>query len=202
MATEMEWTLEKYRLDEVAGKFDLPCVIHVNEGYYSETDAEGFSQGDIMSIDSKMVLHKVAANFAFEYSSTGNSEPDNIYLKEKEILVPLNYKGKLKVLQRPNHFDSVRELACAFPRYSKVGRNFKVKTEDDVTVTIQAGAIVELDRIIPGSSGGLNREPDKLVLQFEHVGKRLVVAVPLNVPGKFTTELDNNEYTMKEAIDR
>lgn len=198
----MEWTLETYRLDEVDRKFDLPCVIHVNEGYYSETDTEGFSQGDIMSIDSKMVLHKVAANFAFNYSSTGWDNLDNISVQNNEILVPLNYKGKLKVLQCPNHFSSVRELACAFPRYAKVGANIKVKTEDNVSVTIQAGAIIELDRIIPGSRTGLDREQDKLVLQFEHAGTYLVVAVPLNVRGQFITEPDNTEYTIKEAIDK
>ncbi|XP_045158947.2 uncharacterized protein LOC123524664 isoform X2 [Mercenaria mercenaria] len=201
MNQEMEWTLETYRLDELEGKFDFPCVVCVNEGYYSETDAEGFSQGDIMSIDSKLVMHKVAANFAEHVEDTKLREKDYIEL-EREILVPLNYKGKLKVLRNIKNYESVRELATDFPRYAKVRENFKVTTEEKITVTIQAGTVIELDRILPGSMHGPSREPDKLVIQFQHLSGPLVVAVPLNERGKFRTVPDDNEYTIKEAIDR
>lgn len=194
----MEWTMETYRLDEIEGKFELPCVICVNEGYYSETDTEGFSQGDIMSIDSKMVLHKVAANFAFEEEHSSWQDPTYVKLVEKEILVPLNYKGKLKVLRDVENFDSVIELAKDFPRYAKLRENLRVTTEDQIQVTVQAGTLIELDRIIP-ETGGF---PGKLVIQFPYRGNTLVVAVPLNTRGKFRTEPDNNEYTIKEAIDR
>ncbi|XP_045158952.2 uncharacterized protein LOC123524665 isoform X2 [Mercenaria mercenaria] len=189
----MEWTLETYRLDEIERRFDFPCVICVNEGFYSETDTEGFSQGDIMSIDSKMVLHKVAANFAYEEEHNGWQDPNYVQLTEKEILVPLNYKGKLKVLRDVKNFDSVRELANDFPRYAKLRENLTVTTEENVPVIIQAGTMIELDRVIP---------PSKLVIQFQHRGSTLVVAVPLTARGKFRTEEDKNEYTMKEAIDR
>lgn len=194
----MEWTLETYRLDEIEGKFDLPCVICVNEGYYSETDTEGFSQGDIMSIDSKMVLQKVAANFAYKGDTDGWQDPNYVTLTEKEILVPLNYNGKLKVLREVKNFDSVLELAKDFPRYARVGANLRVTTEDNVQVTIQAGTLIELDRVLPSTGGS----PSKLVIQFQYRRDTLVVAVPLNTRGKFRTEPDNNEYTIKEAIDR
>lgn len=198
----MEWTLETYRLDEITRKFDLPCVVCVTEGIYSETDTEGFSQGDIISIDSEMVLHKVAANFAFMDTNKQLPDPTYVDLTEKEILVPLNYKGKLKVLRDVLNFNSVRELAIEFPRYAKLRENMKVTTEDHVPVTIQAGTVIELDRIIPGHVTGSGKEPDKLVIQFQHRTGDLVVAVSFDAKGKFRTEPDENEYTIKEAINR
>lgn len=201
MATEMKWTLETYRLDEVARKFDFPCVVCVNEGFYSATESEGFSQGDIMSIDTRMMLHKVAANFAEDTDFTVNEDDDG-YIEltsETEIFVPLNYKGKLKVLTRTKNFNSVRELAIDFPRYAKLRQNLEVITEDKKKITIVAGSVIELDRTIPGSSGS---GQTKLVVQFCHMGKNTVVALPMNLKGKFITEPDDMKYTIKEAIDR
>lgn len=197
----MEWTLETYRLDELERKFTFPCVVCVNEGYYSETDAEGFSQGDIMSIDSKIILHKVAANFTFEEKQSRCDDPNYVEI-ENEILVPLNYKGKLKVIRHIKNYENVRELANEFPKYAKVTENLTVRTEAKVPVTIKAGSIIELDRIIPGSVRGTNKEPDRLIIQFEHKRGSLVVGVPFDVQGKFRTVPDNNEYTIREAIDR
>lgn len=197
----MEWSLQAYRLDEIERNFELPCVVRVNEGYYSETDAEGFSQGDIMSIDSQMLLHKVAANFATDEKSSELFDPDYVEL-ENEILVPLNYKGKLKVLRDIKNYENFRELANDLPRYAKARQNLGVTTEQKTKVTIQAGTIIELDRIIPVSMAGASKDPDKLVIKFEHSGRPLEVGVPVSAKGKFRTEPDDNEYTIKEAIDR
>lgn len=198
----MNWSVETYRLDEVEHRFPLPCVIQVNEGYYSLTDAEGFSQGDILSIDKKVVLHKVAANFSYEKSGSTTKNAEYVDLVKNEILVPLNYRGKLKVLRHLKNYDSVSELAQDFPRYAKLRENLTVRTEDNVSITIQAGAVLELDRIIPGSTYGPKIEPDKLVIQFDHLNRTVVVGIPFTSKGKFRTEPDENKYTIKEAIDR
>lgn len=201
----LNWTLETYRLDEVERKFGLPCVIYLNEGYYSVTDAEGFSQGDVMSIDSKMSLHKVAANFAKDLTPNFEKVADQDYIQLaslKEILIPLNYKGNLKVIQQKKTYENVKELAEDFPRYARLRLNLAVLTEDNKTLTIQAGTVVELDRIIPGSTFGSASTPDRLIIQFSHLHRKAVVALPLDLNGKFITEQDNNEYSIKEAIDR
>ncbi|KAL4236927.1 hypothetical protein ACF0H5_005313 [Mactra antiquata] len=202
----MNWTVETYRLDEVEKKFGLPCVIHLNEGYYSTTDAEGFSQGDVMSVDSKLVLHKIAANFATDVKKHSLESKDSDYVElapVKEILIPLNYKGRLKVLQRKMKYENVKELARDFPRYARLRQNLSVLTEDNRKVTLYAGTVMELDRIIPGSTfGDNNSSPDRLIVQFEHLQRRATVALPVHLNGKFITEHDDNEYTLKEAIDR
>jgi hypothetical protein len=203
MTSEMDWTTETYRLDEVEGKFDFPCVIRVNEGFYSATDAEGFSQGDILSIDSKMVLHKVAANFTdcADLNTKGSLDEDYVELKN-EILVPLNYKGKLKVIRTAKYYDNVKDLTADFPRYATVRKQLDVTTEEDKIITIKSGTTIELDRIIPGPIVGSKRQPGKLVVRFQHSSGPLNVALSMHASGKFITEPDNNEYTIKEALDR
>lgn len=195
----MEWSTETYRLDELESRFKIPCVIHVNEGFYSETEAEGFSQGDIIGIDRKMTLHKVAANFATPESNLRpqNTEKDYVDLAE-EILVPLNYKGKLKVLTPIKKYTNVRSLAYDAPRYATVLRNITVLVENKTPLELQAGTLIELDRVLPGKNSQLER----LVVEFKHQGKRTFASMAIFGEGYFRSEKDGNEYTLKEAIDR
>lgn len=192
----MEWTQRTYRLDEVTRKFKLPVVIHLTEGYYSATDAEGFSAGDIMTIDSELTLHKVGAFF-----EKHNSVDRYVNIADQEILIPLNYKGKLNVLQNIKRYESIHELCQDSPRYAKVGQNFSVQTNDGIVIDMRAGTVIELDRLIPGTRGP-NPKPDQLVIEFKKQNMPVVVAIPTSTRGKFMTELDQNEYTIKEAIDR
>ncbi|KAL4236925.1 hypothetical protein ACF0H5_005311 [Mactra antiquata] len=202
MENEMDWTLETYRLDEIHRKFDLPCVVRTTEGYFSETELEGFSQGDIISINSRMILHKVAANFADKTGHFKDSLSDEdgytVLVNDNEILVPLKYKGKLKVISPIKKYDTVKELADDFPRYAKLCNNLTVETDGNKRITISAGTVVELDRIFPGTAGG---GLGKLVILF-HQGKKVAVALPMDVKARFRTERDNNEYTVQETIDR
>lgn len=194
----MEWSKETYRLDELETRFKIPCVIHVNEGFYSETDADGFSQGDIIGIDRKMTLHKVAANFARPECNYRSVTADTEYVElTEEILVPLNYKGKLRVLSEVKKYSLVRDLARDAPRYAKVLKHFTVTVENKTSIEIQAGTTIELDRVIPGFGG-----VDKLVVEFMHLGSKTHAGIPLSETGFFRSEPDKNEYTIKEAIDR
>lgn len=195
----MEWSTETYRLDELESRFKVPCVIHVNEGYYSDTEAEGFSQGDIIGIDRKMTLHKVAAHFAAPEKGLRQYNAASEYVElTEEILVPLNYKGKLKVLTPSKKYTRVIDLALDAPRYATVLKNLKVTTEAKTSIEIAAGTKIELDRTIPGLRG----EPERLVVEFEHLGKKTCAGVPVSANNLFRSEPDHNEYTIKEAIDR
>ena len=204
MTSDIEWSAETYRLCEIEGKFDFPCVIRVNEGFYSESDSEGFSQGDILSIDSKMVLQKVAASFKSftDVNASKQFDDESVVESKNEILVPLNYKGKLKVIRSSKNYENVNELATDFPRYATLRQDLNVSTEENERVTIKSGTVIELVRIVPGSISCSSIPPGKITIQFQRSGRHLTVALPLNTSGKFRTEVDNNEYTIKEALDR
>lgn len=205
---DIQWTDNTYRIDEITRKFVLPVVIRMTEGFYSSnSDTEVFSAGDIMTIDKELILHKVAANFAANSDASCHKKSNNRHeikanLESKEILIPLNYKGKLKVKSEIKVYETVRELSLDFPKYVKLCENLSVKTEHGASIDVQSGSIVELDRVIPGTLDDSTSQPESLVLEFKQDGKSVVVAIPTSSCGKFRTESDDNEYTIKEAIDK
>ncbi|XP_052776405.1 uncharacterized protein LOC128214148 isoform X2 [Mya arenaria] len=196
------WSTYTHRLDELERRVEFPCVVRLNEGYYSEAEGEGFSHGDIVAIDKKLVLHKVAANFANRIYRPSHSPAEEEWGYERltdEILVPLNYNGKAKIQSTGKKYSTVRDLVADFPRYAKVCKNLKVWTADRQPVELQAGAVIELDRVMPASSAGA---PDNLVLIFDYQTRSTYATVPMDAKASFRTEPDETEYTIKEVIDR
>ena len=196
----MEWSKETYRLDQLETRFKIPCVIHVNEGFYSDSEADGFSSGDIIGIDRKMTLHKVAAQFAGSTARPQSSaDDDGVYCElAEEILVPLNYKGKLRVLCPFKRYTRVSDMAFDSPRYATVMKNFVVTLENKKTIVLTSGTALELDRLIPSKAD----EDGKLVVEFDHKGLKTQATIPLSQTGMFKSEPDKNEYTIREAIYR
>lgn len=190
-----DWTEETYRLDEVARKFELPQVIQVTEGIDTGNDIDSFSAEDILMIDQSVVLQKVAAQFAEKVIELAPGGSEYAILKE-EILIPLNYKGKLKVLNETRKYHGVADLARDFPRYATVLEAVSVPTESGGTLNIAAGTTIELDRVIPSHKG-----PDRLVISTEPGGRKQV-AMPFDMKARFRSVRDENEYTLKETIDR
>ncbi|XP_052777336.1 uncharacterized protein LOC128214747 isoform X2 [Mya arenaria] len=189
---ELKWSRETCRLDELESKFKLPCVVKINEGFYTESTSNGFSQGDIIGIDQKMIIHNISANFVKTY------EADKPKLNDKEILVPLNYNRKVKIVQKSKTYYSMQDLILDFPRYAEAGQDLLVTNDDDETLVVHAGERIELERLLPGSSG----EPDSLVIRFVHEGDPVEAKLCTTTKGVFKTLPDDNEYTLADVVER
>ena len=191
------WSEETYRLDELERSVGLPQLIQVTEGIDTGNDIDSFSAEDVLMIDQCVLLQKVAAHFAkqkmVEVSDSGNEYA----ILNEEILISLNYKGKLKVMNPLRRYNNVRELARDFPRYATILSAMRVPMEKGGMLDITPDSKVELDRVIPGHKG----ECDTLVIN-PAVGGRKLVAMPFDMRGSFRSCPDDNEYTLKEVVDR
>lgn len=201
-ADVMNWSSASYRLDELERKFSFPCVVRLAEGFCSDSESEGFSKDDIIGIDSKLVLHKVAAHFANRLSGrrpTKNEYDFGYERLSEEILVPLNYKGKVKVQTCTGKtYTTVKALIADFPRFAKVCRTLKANSADDQPMDITAATTIELDRILPGR----DTKPDVLCLKFNVSGKPTYAKVAVTEHAVIQCEPDETEYTIREVIDR
>ncbi|XP_052257644.1 uncharacterized protein LOC127862522 isoform X2 [Dreissena polymorpha] len=198
---DYSWSITTYRLDELERRFTFPRVIRLAEGYCSDIEAEGFSKDDIIAVDNKLVLHKVGAFFTDRTSpiTQTNDESDFSYVRlSDEILVPLNYKGKVKILNAGKKYTTVRDLAEEFPRFAKACQNFSAYGADHKRFDVQAGTTVELERIVPGRNG----QPDELVIQFQAEGKPVFAKISSATKTVFRAQPDITEYTIREVIDR
>ncbi|XP_052777334.1 uncharacterized protein LOC128214745 isoform X2 [Mya arenaria] len=189
---EFKWSKETCRLDELESKFKLPCVVKINEGYYTASETNGFSQGDIIGIDQKMIQHNISAYVVQK------NDADELAISNKEIQVPLNYNRKVKIVQRSKTYYSVQDLILDFPRYAEAGQDFAVIDDDNDTLVVHAGERIELERLIPGS----NNEPDSLVIQFVHEGDPIEAKLCTTTKGVFKTLPDDNEYTLTDVVER
>ena len=182
--SQSNWSKETYRFDEIAGKFKLPLLVQVSEGFYRGTEEDSFSAGDITMFEQFVTLQKVAAVFARPPPKLvrGYAVP------KEEILIPLNYKGKLRVEHEIKAYECVQELAKDFPRYATVLETIAVPVSGGGVMDIEAGTVVELDRIIP----------PRLVINTstEQVGLNLEERY------KFRSKRDSNVYTLREAVNR
>ena len=198
---DFKWSESTYRLDEIAYKqFELPLLIQLTEGIHTDNEVDSFSAEDILTIDRCVTLQKVAAQFAGNCTEMGSDGVDYEILKE-EILIPLNYKGKLKVVNEPNIYHNVRDLARDFPRFAKVLEILSVNTEHGLK-KIAAGSVIELDRVLPGGQKTGNvTVPDRLVVSTES-GGRGQMALPFDKRCRFRSIEDSNEYTLRELVER
>lgn len=191
-----KWSQETYRLDEIPDKFEFPLLVQVSEGFYGENQVDTFSAGDVIMFDQCVELQKVAARFAVEVRKTCDSGDDYDILKD-EILIPLHYKGLLKVKNEIKTYESVRDLTADMPRYVKILETLSVATDDGEELKFSTGTILELDRVLPKQQ---KCKTDRLVVNIK--GESSQVALPLDKTGKFKTVSDGNEYTLKDAVDR
>ncbi|XP_052257765.1 titin-like isoform X3 [Dreissena polymorpha] len=198
----MNWSSASYRLDELERKFTFPCVVRLAEGFCSDSESEGFSKDDIIGIDSKLVLHKVAAHFTNRKSGVRPTKGEYDFGYERlsdEILVPLNYKGKAKVQTCTGKtYTTVKDLIADFPRFAKICRTLKAYSADDQPMDLPGGSTIELDRILPGR----NIKPDVLCIKFNVSGKPTYAKVAVTERAEIQCESDETEYTIKEVIDR
>ncbi|KAH3693894.1 uncharacterized protein LOC127862607 isoform X2 [Dreissena polymorpha] len=198
--SEFKWSTTSYRLDELGRRFKFPRVVRLAEGYCSDIEAEGFSKDDIIGIDNVLTIEKVAAHFANRKggaTSIGDDERSYERLSE-DILVPLNYKGKVKIRNQGIKYSTVRELVEDFPRFAKVCKNQPAIGADDRPLQILAGTTIELVQVVAGR----DNQPGELVVQFQILDKPVYAKVSVLETGLFRAESDDAEYTIKEVVDR
>ncbi|XP_062570868.1 uncharacterized protein LOC134232894 isoform X2 [Saccostrea cucullata] len=188
MAAEekIKWSEETFSIRDVAYN-NLPTVVKVADGYYSENEAESFSNGDLIKLDFKKSYSKVRGRCV-----GGKPKVDDLgYLSpDKDILIPLGYKGKVKVECVQNTFNSVEELIKNFPHFVKTGRPITGKRGlySAEEVRIEKGVTLQLDRVIPEAG---------LVCKID--GKE--VLLQSNQLARFYLEPDEKEYTIREVVD-
>ena len=187
---DFEWSHETYTIRQLALKDDnFPMVVRVNEGYLPEdgNEAEAFSQGDLIKLDYKKSYQKVAARFLDAESHVD----DEGYLHPGgNLLIPLGYRGKLKILHQDRQYYSVAELVKEFPRFVRVQRSTVARSgQSQNTVSVPKGSLLELDRNLP-SEGLVCRLNGKLII------------LNSNQKGHFLTVPDDEQYTLTEVIER
>ncbi|KAJ8306160.1 hypothetical protein KUTeg_016705 [Tegillarca granosa] len=186
------WSEETYTLRNVVYDIGLPTVVKVSEGIYNDNEVETFSCGDLIKLDFQKSITKVSAQFLDEQTMSESIVDEfGYHLLKEEILIPLDYRGRVTVMQpqgRKNRFYSVKELANIFPKHVRVDKPIKVYA-DNRTVKLKTGAILELDRVLPSVG---------LVCRLD--GKDIMLN--LKQKGKFTqTASDDTTYSLKEIVD-
>ncbi|KAH3698198.1 hypothetical protein DPMN_085717 [Dreissena polymorpha] len=198
----MNWSSASYRLDELERMISFPCVVRLAEGFCSDSESKGFSKDDIIGIDSKLVLHKVAAHFANRLSCPRPTEDEYDFGYERsseEILVPLNYKGKAKVQTCTGKtYTTVKGLIADFPRFAKICRTLKAISADDQPINLPGGTTIELDRIFPGR----DTKPDFVCINLNVAGKPTYAKVAVTERAEIRSESDETEYTIKQVMGR
>ncbi|XP_052081192.1 uncharacterized protein LOC127719215 isoform X1 [Mytilus californianus] len=179
----IEWSEKSAPLKEIIRDEKLPILVKVAEGFYNN-DNESFSPGDLIRLDGLKCIQKVRADVV----SAKNK-------KMEEIFIPLEYKGKVKitgVTLMEKTFHSVEELIKVFPRYVTVIEAFTSRTTERFSArNVEKGDSLELDRFLEGIG---------LVCTDVKSGQLLIISTS----GQYhlISRPDNNQYTIKEVIDR
>ncbi|XP_022315687.2 uncharacterized protein LOC111119621 isoform X3 [Crassostrea virginica] len=182
----IKWSDETFSIREVADN-NLPTVVKVADGYYSENEAESFSNGDLIKLDFKKSYSKVRAQCV---GGTPKEDVSGYVSPDRDILIPLGYKGKLKVECLKSTFNSVEELIEHFPHFVITGRPLTGKrgVYSQEEFRIDKGVKLQLDRVIPEAG---------LVCKID--GKEvLLVSGQL---ARFHLEEDEKRYTIREVIE-
>lgn len=179
----IDWSEKSAPLKEILRDEKLPILVKVATGFYNN-DSESFSPGDLIRLDCLKYIQKVRADVL----SAKNK-------KIEEIFIPLEYKGKVTITgerTKEETFHSVEELIKVFPRYVTVTEAFTSRTTERFSArTVEKGDSLELDRFLDGIG---------LVCTYVKTGELLVISTS----GQYnlTSKPDNNQYTIKEVIDR
>jgi hypothetical protein len=169
----------------------MPTVVRVAEGFYGGNEAESFSRGDLLKLDFVKSIQKVNATIISSWSQaiiedgTGYMQPD------KEIVIPLGYKGKVIITRPPTEckvYATVAELMHDFPRFVRVEKPFVVQS-NNTAIRIQTGTKLELDRYLPTQG---------LIAKYENK----TVVINHSIRSRFVPLPDDTEYTLTEVVDR
>lgn len=185
------WSAESCKIAEVVEREILPVMVRVTEGIYGATEAETFSQGDLLMLHKVLTISKVVACFVDGKSSgfRRTIKEDNYgYIEKEEILIPLGYKGRLTIFcPDAGHkvFNSVKQLIKDLPRFVRVIE--QVRSTDDTI--LRRNDTLELDRYLP-SQGLVCKWKDNFLCLSENTG------------GQFLLLPDTTEYTLQDVINK
>ena len=187
---DIVWSDHSLTIRDVVYK-TLPTVVRVAEGFYGGNEAESFSRGDLLKLDFVKSIQKVYATIISSWSQaiiedgTGYMQPD------KEIVIPLGYKGKVVITRPPTEckvYATVAELMHDFPRFVRVEKPFVVQS-NNTAIQIKTGTKLELDRYLPTQG---------LIAKYENK----TVVINHSIRSRFVPLPDDTEYTLTEVVDR
>ena len=187
---DIVWSDHSLTIRDVVYK-SMPTVVRVAEGFYGGNEAESFSRGDLLKLDFVKSIQKVNATIISSWSQaiiedgTGYMQPD------KEIVIPLGYKGKVIITRPPTEckvYATVAELMHDFPRFVRVEKPFVVQS-NNTAIRIQTGTKLELDRYLPTQG---------LIAKYENK----TVVINHSIRSRFVPLPDDTEYTLTEVVDR
>jgi hypothetical protein len=105
----------------------IPTVVRVAEGFDGGNEAKSFSRGDLLELDFVKSTQKVCATIISSWSQAIIEAGTGYMQLNKEIVIPLGYKGKV-VITRPlteyKVYVTVAELMHDFPRFVRVDKPF------------------------------------------------------------------------------
>jgi hypothetical protein len=120
-------------------------------------------------------------------------EDETGYMQQnKEIVIPVGYKGKVVITRPPTEYKvcvTVAELMHDFPRFVRVDKPFFVQSKDNTTIQIKTGKKLELDRYLPSQG---------LIAKYENE----TVVINNSIKSRFVPLPDDTEYTLTEVVNR
>lgn len=188
---DIVWSDETQSIRDVVYS-SMPAIVRVAEGFYGENDAESFSRGDLLKLDFVKSIQKVFATVVSSWSEAILEDRTGYIQPDREIIIPLGYKGKVIVTRPPTEFKvytSVTELMRDFPRYVRVDAPFFAQSNQDQAIRIESGKRLELDRFLPNQG---------LIAKYDDD----VVVLNNSVKGRFVPLPDETEYTLTDVIDK
>lgn len=169
------WSKVEYKLKDFVGKFVLPQIVRVEEGYYGPTEDSCLGSEQILTLHAVRSSEKIRAK-------------DH---RNRDIHIPVNCSQRVEI--RPQNlkdvYESVSELSSVFPKFVRVVQGYYNLENEDQCVS--PGDKLELKRITRGDIED--------VLEFENQ-ERVQVRLPMSVKAGFQPLVDGREYYLKELI--
>ncbi|CAG2240044.1 unnamed protein product [Mytilus edulis] len=188
---DIVWSDETQSIRDVVYS-SMPAIVRVAEGFYGDNDAESFSRGDLLKLDFVKSIQKVYATVVSSWSEAILEDRTGYIQPDREIIIPLGYKGKVVITRPPTEFKvytNVTELMRDFPRYVRVDTPFFAQSNQDQAIRIESGKRLELDRFLPNQG---------LIAKYDDD----VVVLNNSVKGRFVPLPDETEYTLTDVIDK
>lgn len=196
LPNNMIWSDETYHLSDVLNIVELPSVVKVSHGYYSNYDIETFTNGDLLHLKSCVTLQKVAAHYVQHLKTSNTTSFETI---GEEMLIPLNFKGPIKLVndnQCKTKFYSVQELIDSFPRFVKNEKEIEGICGKRGTRRIKEGRRLQLIRLLPGTLHRHKKSADQLICIYENKE----VALTATTKGRFSLLQDETVYTLADLV--
>ena len=172
--SKLEWSTSSFKVSDFLGKFTLPQVVKVIEGFYGDDEESSLGADQILSLHCIKSTDKLVGR---DY-------------RGKEVNIPLHCQNKVEV--RPSNlkdvYESVEELCVAFPRYVRISQGYYSVSKDEEILNV--GDKLHLKSIDKSKKG-----EEKLICVNQN-GQ--TVELPKDCVAGFQPLADGKEYFLAE----